>query len=77
MVHPKIDEVLIRHSPQLMKHDAVIGIYQDVFQDGSLFIKIIVSKRTPKTEELLPDSLEGYPVILEEAKKIRTLPKED
>jgi hypothetical protein len=69
-----IEEVLKRHTPELMSKPGVVGTGQSLC-GGQPCIKVFVSRETPELKEEIPDTLEGYPVVIEESGKFRALPK--
>ncbi len=70
----KIEEVLKEHTPQLMSSPGVVGTAQGLC-DGQPCIKVFAVEKTPDLEEEIPDTLEGYPVVIEETGKFRALPR--
>ena len=72
----KIEEVLKEHTPELMSTPGVVGTAQSLC-DGQPCIKVFAAEKTPDLEERIPESLEGYPVVIEETGRFRTLPKRD
>jgi hypothetical protein len=69
-----IGEVLKEHTPELMSTPGVVGTAQSLC-DGQPCIKVFAVKKTPDLEQKIPDSLEGYPVVLEETGTFRALPR--
>jgi hypothetical protein len=70
----KIEEVLKEHTPELMSTPGVVGTAQGLC-DGQPCIKVFAVEKTPDLEERIPDTLEGYPVVIEETGKFRALPR--
>jgi len=70
----KIEEVLKEHTPELMYTPGVVGTAQGLC-DGQPCIKVYAAEKTRDLEEKIPDSLEGYPVIIEETGRFRALPE--
>jgi hypothetical protein len=70
----KIEEVLKEHTPELMSTPGVVGTAQGLC-DGQPCIKVFATEKTPDLEEKIPDSLEGYPVVIEETGRYRALPR--
>ena len=69
-----INEVLRKHDQSLMAIPGVAGIYVGMLPDGKTpCLKVIVVKKAAELKEKIPQSLEGYPVILEESDAIRPL----
>lgn len=44
--------------------------------DGKPVIKVLVTQKTPELEKKIPQTLEGYAVVIEETGEIRALPQE-
>jgi hypothetical protein len=70
----KIEEVLKKHTPELMSTPGVVGTAQGLC-DGQPCIKVFAAEKTRDLEEKIPESLEGYPVMIEETGRFRALPK--
>jgi hypothetical protein len=70
-----IEEVLRAHTEVLMGFPGVVGTAQGLC-DGKPCIKVYVIRKTPDLERQIPDSLEGYPVMIEETGEIKALSKE-
>ena len=69
-----IDEVLKEHSRAIMSIPGVVGTAQGLCDDKPC-IKVYVIQETPELEQKIPPILEGYPVMIEETREIRALPK--
>lgn len=74
MPQKSIEEVLKAHTDELMAIPGVVGTAQGLFA-GKPCIKVYVVKKTPDLEKRVPDSLEGYPVVIEETGEIRARPE--
>ncbi|UCG15074.1 MAG: hypothetical protein JSU72_16665 [Deltaproteobacteria bacterium] len=74
MPEKNIEEVLKEHTPELMSRPGVVGTGQSLC-DGQPCIKVFVVKETPELKEEIPDTLEGYPVVIKESGKFRALPR--
>jgi hypothetical protein len=70
-----IEEVLKEHTEELMSIPGVVGIGQGLC-NGKPCIKVFVIKKTPELAQKILNSLEGYPVIIEETGEIRALPED-
>lgn len=70
----KIEEALREHTPQLMSSPGVVGTAQGLC-DGQPCIKVFAVEKTPDLEDRIPDTLEGYPVVIEETGRFRALPR--
>jgi len=73
---PPIAEVLERHSAELMAVEGVVGTYEGRTEDGLPCIKIMVVENTESLRSKLPQSLEGYPVVLRETGEIAPVDKQ-
>jgi hypothetical protein len=67
-----IEEVLKKHTGELMSVPGVVGTAQGVC-DNKPCIKVYVIKKTSELNKKIPDIIEGYPVVIEETGKIRAL----
>lgn len=66
--------VLQDHDDELMAIPGVVGVFVGLLDDGKTpCIKVMAARKTPGLRRRIPDSLEGYPVILEETGVIRPL----
>jgi len=74
MTAKTIAEVLKEHTKELMTVPGVVGIGQGLC-DNKPCIKVFVIEKAPELAQKIPNSLEGYPVIIEETGEIRALPK--
>jgi hypothetical protein len=73
MATKKIEEVLKEQTRGLMSIPGVVGVGQGLC-NGNPCLKVFVIKRTPELDQKIPKALEGYPVVIEETGKIKTLP---
>jgi hypothetical protein len=71
-----LNRVLQAHADELMAMDGVVGVAIGLQEDGSPCLKILVAELTPKRRSLLPTSLDGHPVVLEESGVIRPFGEE-
>jgi len=69
-----IDEVLKEHTKAIMSIPGVVGTGQGLCE-GKPCIKVFVIKKTPDLDQKIPNTLEGYQVVLEETGEIKALPK--
>jgi hypothetical protein len=74
MPEKTIEEVLKKYTPELMSKPGVVGTGQSLCE-GQPCIKVFVAKETPELKEEIPDTLEGYPVVIKESGKFRAIPK--
>lgn len=69
-----IEEVLKAHTGELMSLPGVVGTAQGLCANQPC-IKVYVEKMGAGTGEKIPDSIEGYPVEIEETGMFRALPE--
>ena len=70
-----IEEVLKEHTNELMSVSGVVGTGQGLC-DNKPCIKIFVIRKTEALDQKIPDTLEGYPVMIEETGEIKVLPRD-
>ena len=68
-----IQEVLRRHTPELMRIPEVIGTGQGE-RHGRPVILVLAAHVTPELKARVPQALEGWPVELHETGEVRALP---
>ena len=68
-----IKKTMGAHVKELMSLPGVVGVGIGVLDNGSSCIKVMVVKKNSELEKKIPDSLEGYPVMITETGKIRSL----
>lgn len=61
---PSIQEVKAKHEDRLMALPDVVSVGIGKDKEGNLVIMIGMDGPNPETEARLPDSLEGYPVLV-------------
>ena len=61
-----INSVKDAHANELMAIEGVVGLYVGRMNDSIPAIGVMVVKKTPELEKLVPKSLEGYPVLIDE-----------
>ena len=72
-----VNAVLRDHDKELMAIPDVVGVYVGLLEDGkTLCLKVMAARKTPQLERQVPQSLEGYPVVVEETGIIRPLGKQ-
>ena len=69
-----IEEVLDEHTPKLMSMEGVIGTAEGLCNNESCII-VFVIKKTDELIHKLPNTLEGYPVLIEETGVFKALPE--
>ena len=72
-VTKSIEEVLKDYTEELMSLPGVIGTAQGLYDDRPC-IKVYVIKKTPELDQKIPDTFEGYKVMIEETGEINALP---
>jgi len=65
-----IEAVQSSHTDSLMRIQGVVGTAIGLC-DGTPCIKVLVVRATPELRRAIPDSLEGYRVILDETGTVR------
>ena len=75
MAKRTIEEVLGRHAGRLMSISGVVGTGQGI-DGGRSCIKVYVVTKTPSLNRKIPETIEGYPVVVEETGEIRALPED-
>ncbi|HEU4761675.1 MAG TPA: hypothetical protein VFS74_05095 [Gemmatimonadales bacterium] len=71
---PSITDVLTRHTDSLMAIPGVVGVGQGE-QNGSPTVYVMVTTLTDSLRGALPDSIEGYAVVVKETGEIRAQPE--
>lgn len=77
MQRKPIEQVLKENQEMLLAVPGVQGFYQGLLDDGSDCIVIMVDKLIDDNLSKLPDTLEGYPVLIEDGGKIIPLKQVD
>ncbi|MEI9479174.1 MAG: hypothetical protein WCO26_21735 [Deltaproteobacteria bacterium] len=69
-----INAVLRAHQDELMAIPGVVGVYVGLMDDGKTScLRVMVVKANQDLERQIPESLEGYPTVIEETGVIRPL----
>lgn len=68
-----IEDVLQRHTKELMSLPGVIGTAQGL-SNNKPCIKVFVIKKTDELKRTVPEKIEGHPVEIEETGEIRAIP---
>ena len=69
-----IAQVLKEHTPELMSVPGVAGTGEGRYK-GKPCVEVYVVKKTPELGRRIPASLDGYPVVVKETGRIRSLPE--
>ncbi|MFO7527068.1 MAG: hypothetical protein R6W68_16565 [Ignavibacteriaceae bacterium] len=77
MQRKPIEQVLKENQEMLLAVPGVQGFYQGMLDDGSDCIVLMVDKLTDDNLSKLPDTLAGYPVVIEDGGKIIPLKREE
>ncbi len=72
MAAKSIQQVQEEHSEHLMSLPGVVGTAIGE-ADGKPCIKVFVTEKTAEIEKGVPDSLEGYPVVIEKTGEFKAL----
>ena len=71
-----INDVLRDHDDELLAIPGVAGVYVGLLEDEkTLCLKVMVERKTPELTAKIPQTLEGYRVVVEETGVIRPMPK--
>ena len=70
-----IEDTLERHTAELMSVPGVVGTAEGLC-DGEPCIRVFVVERTAEIDRSVPESIEGYKVVVEESGEVRALPEE-
>jgi hypothetical protein len=74
MTRKDINAVLEEHDDQLLAIPGVVGVYIGLLPDDETpCLKVMVIKETEDLKRRIPTSIDGYPVLIEEAGVIRPL----
>ncbi|HSH38985.1 MAG TPA: hypothetical protein VK993_09380 [Chthoniobacterales bacterium] len=69
-----INAVLADHDDRLLAIPGVVGVYVSVLEDGkTACLKVMLSERKSPSEQPIPHSIEGYPVVTELTGELRPL----
>jgi hypothetical protein len=73
MQKKSIEVIFKEYQEEWLAIPGVQGFYQGESENGDEIIVIMVDKITDEIRKTLPDSVEGYPVIIEEVGVIKPL----
>jgi hypothetical protein len=74
MTRKDINTVLKEHDKELLAIPGVVGVYVGLLPDDKTpCLKVMVIKETKDLKRLIPKSIDGYPVLIEESGVIRPL----
>lgn len=73
MVEEDIRKIMNKHTPQLLEIKGVIGVGIGKTEMNQLAIEVLVAKKLPEHDTLVPNSLEGVPTRIREVGVIRAL----
>ncbi len=69
-----INAVLADHDKDIMAVPGVVGVYVGSLPDDKTpCLKVMLARKGPETERLIPKQIEGYPVVTEVTGEIRPL----
>ena len=74
MAAKTVEGVLTEHTKELMSIPGVVGVAQGICK-GRPCIKVYVVKGAPELKPKIPETLEGYKVMIEETGEFRVLPQ--
>ena len=72
MSETKVEDVIREHTQKLMALPGVVAVGQGEWR-GNQCIRIMVSDLNNDTLEQIPDTIEGYKVIVEESGEFKAL----
>ncbi len=70
-----IEDTLKRHTAELMSIPGVVGTAEGL-SDGEPCISVFVIERTPEIDRSVPESIEGYKVVVVESGEVNAIPDE-
>jgi hypothetical protein len=73
MQKKSIEIIFKEYQDEWLAIPGVQGFYQGESENGDEIIVIMVDKKSEDLQKALPDSVEGYPVIIEEVGVIKPL----
>jgi hypothetical protein len=68
-----INAVLAAHDKELLAIPDVVGVYVGTTEDGTPCLKVMVARKNPESEQKIPRTIEGYPVVKEITGRVRAL----
>ncbi len=74
MPQKTIEDALKESNRKLLSLPGVVGTAQGLC-DSKPCIRVYVLQRSPELARQIPDSIDGYPVVVEETGAIHTLPE--
>ena len=69
-----LSEVLAAHTPEWMAIPGVTGTAESRLADGRPCILVLVVRLTPELRKRIPETIEGWPVRIEESGEIHAMP---
>lgn len=74
MTRRDINVILIDHDKDLLAITGVVGVFVGVLPDNTTScLKVMVVKETEDLKKMIPQFIEGYPVLIEESGVVRPL----
>ncbi len=70
-----IEQVMKENRENLLAIPGVQGFYQGMLEDESDCIVVMINEFTEEIQKQIPDTLEGFPVVIEEGGEIIPLHK--
>jgi hypothetical protein len=74
MNRPPIADVLATHTKALMRVPGVVGTYEGRDREGGPCIVVMAARLTPELRAAIPNTLEGWPVRIEETGELHAMP---
>ncbi len=74
VIRKDINAVIKDHDKELLAIPGVVGVYVGLLPDDKTpCLKVMVVEETEDLRRMIPKSIEGYPVVIEESGVIRPL----
>jgi hypothetical protein len=68
-----IEDIKSRYEDQLLNIQGVVGVATGKTSTGETGIKVLVIKKTPELDKIIPNYLEDYKVEIEEVGVVKAL----
>lgn len=65
-VQRPVAAIIAERAPEWMALPGVVGVYESLTDAGAPCLKVMVKEATPELRVAIPESVEGYPVVLRE-----------
>ncbi|MCK5643783.1 MAG: hypothetical protein KAJ19_23485 [Gammaproteobacteria bacterium] len=68
-----IEDIKSRYEDQLLNIQGVVGVATGKISTGEIGIKVLVIKKTPELDKIIPKEIEDYKVEIEEVGVVKAL----